>query len=91
MLLNRSWGDCRGGEKGEEEQQQSIGNGGRGGGHLMAFQERKGEGCWQRLEAVDFELLFLGQINLQRENGALRIAYNLKFELLKIGDSIKGQ
>ena len=83
MLLNRSWGDCRGGEKGEEEQQQSIGNGKGGGkGHLMAVQDRRGEGCWQLLKAVDFELLFLCQVNLQRENRSVRIVYYCKSVML---------
>lgn len=31
------------------------------------FRRERGEGRWQLLEAVDFELFLLGQVDLQRE------------------------
>lgn len=66
------------------EPQQHIGGGGgvEEGGGLIAFQERWGQGCEQLLEAVDFELLLLGQVNLQthKHGGGIKMRTSPKRE-----------
>lgn len=62
VLASRSWWGC----KGEERGGRATAAHWRGEGVFNSLPGEMGRGLKQLLKAVDFELLLLGQVNLQR-------------------------